>query len=209
MDHNLRDKIWERDKGICQKCKVKLYKTVNTKEEILEDLIEMKEVPVLKWSHECWACGAETFVVTYGGYAANGCNACSFGEVEALDKIVMEKYPFVKRVVRRGENEEIMNTCIKCGANQGDFYLMEELLEMMVDNPDIESKMIDMIIPTSNLKLEDIKIEMGPYEEPIKGVAHVHHKDCNPQNDNPENLILLCNKCHMKAHQELRAISKV
>jgi hypothetical protein len=33
---------------------------------------------------------------------------------------------------------------------------------------------------------------------------HIHHKDNNPQNNLPENLIVLCGVCHKKAHMKVR-----
>ena len=30
----------------------------------------------------------------------------------------------------------------------------------------------------------------------------IHHKDRNPENNNPANLILLCKKCHKKIHDK-------
>jgi 5-methylcytosine-specific restriction endonuclease McrA len=33
-------------------------------------------------------------------------------------------------------------------------------------------------------------------EERYKGWLTVHHKDRNPKNNNPENLIVLCPRCH-------------
>lgn len=33
---------------------------------------------------------------------------------------------------------------------------------------------------------------------------HIHHKDKNPQNNSPENLVVLCGVCHKKAHMKVR-----
>jgi len=33
---------------------------------------------------------------------------------------------------------------------------------------------------------------------------HIHHKDNNPQNNDPKNLIVLCGVCHKKAHMKVR-----
>ncbi len=33
---------------------------------------------------------------------------------------------------------------------------------------------------------------------------HIHHKDNNPKNNLPENLIVLCGVCHKKAHMKVR-----
>jgi 5-methylcytosine-specific restriction endonuclease McrA len=32
----------------------------------------------------------------------------------------------------------------------------------------------------------------------IKSGGHIHHKDRNPNNNNPSNLIAVCAKCHRK-----------
>ena len=36
--------------------------------------------------------------------------------------------------------------------------------------------------------------------EDDQSICHVHHKDGNPYNNHIENLIVLCKKCHAKAH---------
>jgi 5-methylcytosine-specific restriction endonuclease McrA len=35
-----------------------------------------------------------------------------------------------------------------------------------------------------------------------------HHKDENPANNAPDNIEVLCRKCHMRAHKELRQCKK-
>ena len=36
---------------------------------------------------------------------------------------------------------------------------------------------------------------------------HVHHKDKNPLNDSPQNLQVLCSKCHAKVHVKIQTTS--
>jgi len=52
------------------------------------------------------------------------------------------------------------------------------------------------------LTVEDLRIESvkpKPYEEK-KLLGEIHHKDLNWENDNPDNLVLLCYKCHSQIH---------
>lgn len=35
-----------------------------------------------------------------------------------------------------------------------------------------------------------------------KGSLHIHHKDNNHENNNQDNLIVLCANCHMELHQK-------
>jgi len=41
-----------------------------------------------------------------------------------------------------------------------------------------------------------------------KEKLHVHHKDCDKENDNIENLVILCAKCHMAIHKLGKKLTK-
>lgn len=39
-----------------------------------------------------------------------------------------------------------------------------------------------------------------------RGLLHVHHVDCDKQNNDPANLVTLCPPCHMTTHRELGSL---
>ena len=52
MDEKLRRMIWIRDKGICQKCGIKLTETKyppKPKDIASKELSNLKEIPIIKW----------------------------------------------------------------------------------------------------------------------------------------------------------------
>jgi hypothetical protein len=203
MNDKLREEIWQRDKGICQQCKKELFMVVDPYEEVIEDILSMKEIPIFKWSQKCWKCKDETDIVTYDFYAGFNCH---IGDIGKLDKLLMQKYSFVEKVFSKTmELEVITNTCVKCGIIQGNFFIKDDLLNMKSSNINMD-ELIDVFLP-NHLQFEDLpfdKDELKPYQEKMPLIAHVHHIDRNRMNNKQNNLILLCKKCHIKLHSELR-----
>jgi len=202
LTDSLRDQVWARDKGICQRCKVALLDEYNYYEEAVEELAETKEMPIYRWKHECWSCHKETDMVSYDVVFLFD---HSIGDINKLDKILMEKYPFVKeRYSKMQHRMVIANMCIHCGIMQGNFFVTDQLLEKY--NKVGNETLIDMKIPNI-LTPEDIPVEKSDefvMLEKNDNVGHIHHIDCNCENNDLTNLILLCRTCHFKTHAELR-----
>lgn len=203
MKNQLREIIWKRDKGICQKCQKKLFKIVDPYEELIEELLSFKKIDIYKWIKKCWKCNKDTGVVSYE--FAIGYNY-HIGDIKKLDEELMKKYQFVQKVFSKTEQTEVIaNTCTNCNALQGNWFIMEDIIEMRSNSINM-NKLIDLKLP-NNLKFEDLPIdkdELGPFEEKLSLLAHIHHKDRNRNNNKIDNLILLCRDCHIKTHSELR-----
>ncbi|GAG75394.1 unnamed protein product [marine sediment metagenome] len=203
MNYGLRNKVWERDHESCQRCSKILYKieTIEPFKEILEELHDLKEIKIYKWERECWKCKKKTPRVSY--YFSTGFSY-HVGEIEKIDKILMENYPFVKKIYSKTmEQEVIANTCVHCSSLQGNWFIGEEIiLDIMYQGLD---KFLDIKIPNT-LTLEDLPLDkenpmLQPYPD-IKMSGHVHHVDGDRSNNKLENLILLCPSCHKKADIE-------
>jgi 5-methylcytosine-specific restriction endonuclease McrA len=198
----LRAEVWERNKAICQRCKVSLIDKKDYYEEEIEKLKMKKEIPVYKWKHECWSCKKQTDMVSYD---FDFLYCFHIGDINKLDKVLIEKYPFVKEVYSKTMGQMVIgNTCIYCGAYQGNFFVTEQMLDLFNTYGDEEN--IDMQIP-NDLTPDEIPIDKQEdftYYERNENCGHIHHKDCNPNNNQLDNLILLCRKCHFRTHAELR-----
>ncbi|MCK4483016.1 HNH endonuclease [Candidatus Bathyarchaeota archaeon] len=192
MDHKLRYDIWTRDEGVCQNCKRKLSR--DPYEEIIKELSNLKEIPIFKWSKKCWKCQKETPIVSYDftvGFSFH------LGDVEKLDQILMQKYPFVKRTFSKTRREEVIaNTCVHCGSLQGNWFIMEDLINMAYNR---DMKLIDLVL-SNNLTAEDLHINREDCKPTMTSLGHIHHKDGNPRNNDPSNLILFCRDYHAKIH---------
>jgi hypothetical protein len=195
----LRNEVWLRDKGTCQNCDKKLSKIkfFNPYNEVLEELHSLKEILIYRWERNCWKCKRKTPRVSYD-IEVNF--SYHIGDIQKIDEILMEKYPFVKRKVSYTLGEEVIaNICTHCGELQGNFYISEELLNLRYEGID---NFIDIVLP-NNLKIEDLDIDredpMLQEYEVIERFGHIHHIDGDTTNNNLENLILLCPSCHKKA----------
>jgi len=199
MDYELRNRIWVRDRGICQNCKRKLFQ--DPYKVIVEELSTLKGIPIFKWSKKCWKCQRETPIVTYDftvGYSFR------LGDIEKLNKILMQRYPFVKKMLSKTMGTEVIaNTCVHCGSLQGNWFVGEDLIEMATDGVDM-NKLVDLVLP-NNLTFQDLPIEkqeISPFRVRLS-IGHIHHKDGNPKNDDSDNLVLLCRDCHEKIHSRM------
>jgi 5-methylcytosine-specific restriction endonuclease McrA len=73
------------------------------------------------------------------------------------------------------------------------------------NNQIIFESLIDKVLPIT-LTPEDLGItreNSQPYEEIINTFGHIHHIDGNRDNNNLENLTLICPSCHGKTHFEM------
>lgn len=202
MDEKIRNAIWLRDRGICQNCKREVFEIVDPYESVLEELSTLKEIPIFKWSKKCWKCQKVTPIVSYNFVAGYNFH---LGDIEKLDKILMEKYSFVNQAFSKTMGSKVVaNTCIHCGSLQGNWFVMEDLIEITTEGKDME-KSIDLILPNI-LTVEDLSIEkegLRPYKKRLS-IGHVHHKDGNREHNDPDNLILLCRGCHVRIHSRPR-----
>ena len=201
MDDKLRDFVWQRDRGLCQLCGRKLTgkpDSLDLEKRALEELSGLKEIPIYKWIRTCWSCEKKTTVVSYNFAVFNSHH---IGSITKLDEALAEKYSFVKKVYSKTMGREVIaNTCIHCGSLQGNWFVMEDLLELPYE-VDMNS-LIDLNL-TNNLTTEDLHIkveEPRPPKETRLRIGHIHHKDLNWENNDNDNLILLCEDCHFKAH---------
>lgn len=198
MDYELKNRVWSRDNGVCQKCGRKLFR--DPYKTIVEELLALNEIPIFKWSKKCWKCQRKTPIVSYVfsvGYSFN------LGDIEKLDEVLMHRYSFVKRVFSKTRGcEVIANTCVHCGSLQGNFFIVEDLIDMGAEpNGENMSELIDIVLP-NNLAPEDLGFEKGepnPFWSRLPSFGHIHHKDGNQENNNLDNLILLCRNCHARA----------
>jgi hypothetical protein len=127
-------------------------------EAAIEGLKKLKEIPIFKWEKDCWSCHKSTPVVSYNFFAAYD---LKIGDVPKLDEELIKKYAFVKRVFSKTMKEEVIaNTCIHCGALQGNWYIMEDIVEMEAGEIDF-SKMIDTKIK-NNLSIRDLGYSNNP-----------------------------------------------
>ena len=142
------------------KKKQKNTSTTTPYEDLIQEIHVLKDIPVFKWNQECWKCHMQTSVVSYDltlGYDFN------IGDIIKLDEVLMSDYPFVKKVFSKTIDKEVIaNTCIHCGALQGNWYVRDALIDMM--SPcDNMSKLIDKRIP-NNLEFEDLSIDRKELE---------------------------------------------
>ncbi len=205
MNPDIRNNVWQRDKGLCQRCQKPLYflERVDPFEGILEEFSSLTDIPIYRWLRECWRCHKETAVVTYYFAVAYDYH---IGDIEKIDQELMRQYIFVKKVFSNTMDKEVIaNTCVNCGALQGNWFIGMDVLEMLAAGLDM-NKLIEKRLENT-LELKDFpfdKKEFAPYHVEIRLTANVHHIDINPKNDDLQNLVLVCRACHLEVHSEIR-----
>jgi len=140
--------------------KQKNIPTATPYEDLIQEINILKDIPIFKWNQECWKCHMQTSVVSYDltlGYSFH------IGDVLKLDEVLISNYPFVKKVLSKTMDEKVIaNTCIHCGALQGNWYVGDDLFDMKSSGNDI-AKLIDKRIP-NNLEFEDLSINRKELE---------------------------------------------
>ena len=199
MNEKIKDLIWERDRSSCQECGRKLTEKKNYYDEVHSQFIALKEIKIFKWVWPCWKCGEDTPIFTYNFFVGYNFH---IGDVRKLDIVLAEKYPSVKKIITwSGEERTIANVCTCCGALQGNWHVMEKIVEMESDEVNFE-ELVDLVVPNT-FDFEDfVGDEDFETSEQRMSIGHVHHKDRNRDNNDPENLVLLCRDCHFKIHSK-------
>lgn len=181
----------KRDSYVCQKCRKEINiiaEHFDPSKIAMETLSEIKEFKIYLWKQTCWKCMKITPVATYN--FIDGFFNRHIGSIEKIDKCLMKKYPYVRKTYSKTLDEEVIaNTCINCGALQGNYYIGEALLEIELNDKNME-ELVDSTIP-NRLQYEDLGFE----EENENLSGWVCFKDGNVNNKNDENLFLLCTTC--------------
>ncbi len=110
-------------------------------DEFEKNISELKEIRIYKWNKDCWKCYKKTphvsYCLVFQGFVL-GC----IGEVEKLDEILLKEYPFVKRVYSKTQGRKVIgNTCVYCGAYQGNFFIFDEIIHY------VDEENLDKTIP--------------------------------------------------------------
>ena len=203
----LRGEIWGRDEGTCQHCGKLLYQVVvaDQRKEALESALQslVPELPMYRWEKDCWKCKRRTPIVTYHVEADYD---YSIWDQPKLDRILMERYPFVRPQFSHTLGARVVaNSCVNCGAFQGNLQVAEDILELLTDEAGMQG-MVDTWV-ANRLTLNDLAVTReelpGPTEVTLKIplLGHIHHKDRNPENNDLQNLVLLCRGCHRSVHR--------
>ena len=121
-----------------------------------KDITDIKEIKIYKWEFPCWKCGKKTPRVSYSFYYRFD---YSIGNIKKLDQLLLEEYTFIQETFSktRGENV-IANVCIHCGDLQGNWFIMEELMEIVYEF-DME-KIIDkkLIVDLTENDLQNVGV---------------------------------------------------
>ena len=121
--------------------------------EEVENLADLTSIIFYKWEWECWKCKEKTPVASYCFVYIT---VHLLGSVPKLDDLLAQEYSFISKIYRKDlQMDEVANLCIHCGALQGQFYIMEWLMEMIYCNLGTYE---DNIIPLpSPLSMMDIQ----------------------------------------------------
>jgi len=91
-------------------------------------LCHRTKIPIYKLDTKCWKCGEITQHVTYDFDCGESYH---IGGLPLLDKKLMELYPHIKRIYSNMMQQKVIaNTCIHCGSLQGNFFILEELIDI-------------------------------------------------------------------------------
>jgi hypothetical protein len=170
----------------CSYCGKRQYRAALPQKEI--------EIEIWPLTHECYSCHSITPViwVTVKGYdSIVSMDPDSLNDLNLIESIdpnsfkdleikLSELYSSFKKVFKQIKNiEQYGNTCINCGAYQGDFFVFEEYLEYAY-NPELVNIKVIKVTLTDEERL---------HHASYKKVENMHR----PKNSKYE---LLCDDCY-------------
>jgi len=108
----------------CEYCQKPVYQILKPPNEI--------DVEIWTWTMKCWKCQKNTQVVwpnkESSGFYWESLSPQSFIN---LPQVIHEFFPFFKITEKKTQDViEFGNTCTHCGVYQGDWFVVEELLEI-------------------------------------------------------------------------------
>ncbi|MBP2145123.1 hypothetical protein J2129_000577 [Methanofollis sp. W23] len=162
------EKLWRQIHGIkpwdydetCSYCGKREYEILKAPETV--------DVMVWVWNMKCYGCNDITPVVWPVNVDLEPIfESIHFHSFENLPQKISEAYPFFKKVFKKTKNvEDFGNTCTYCGRYQGDWFVMEDYLEIAYT-------------PESAQEQRTIKVDLTPYERlwysGPKKVLNLHH----------------------------------
>ncbi len=165
----------------CTICGKRQFKLVLPPKEV--------EIELWMWYRKCWKCGKVTPVVWISPNAVIGEFNVDPDSFEELQENIAEKYSFFKLTYSKTQGMQVYgNICIHCNAYQGNWYIREDLIEIAYYPEKIKEK------TTVRIRLtEKERFDRAYPEEVIK--LEQHHLSYFP-----EEIILVCRKCHRKIH---------
>ncbi|OYT59552.1 hypothetical protein B6U81_05945, partial [Thermoplasmatales archaeon ex4484_30] len=147
------------------------------------------EIEVWMWHKKCYKCGKETPVVWTSPNTIVGEFNVDPNSFEELPKKISDIYPFFKLTYSNTMKENIYgNVCINCGAYQGNWFVLEESLEIAYETRKIVEKRKLKITLSEQERLE------RAFPEEILSLER-HHISYEP-----EEIIFVCRNCHLKIH---------
>lgn len=122
----------------CDYCKKPVYK--------IEKAPKETNLELWTWTMECWKCKKDTPVVWTNqescDFTWESLNPLTF---KNLPEAIQRKFPSFKIVEKRTMSvTEHGNTCVHCGAYQGDWFIWEDLIELSYSPELVEKHQISI-----------------------------------------------------------------
>lgn len=131
--HQMEPNLYKQRCGHCQK---PVYHIVKAPKEI--------DIEIWSWTTTCWKCKKDTPVVWPSkescGFTWESLNPQTFNN---LPEAIQQLFPFFKITEKKTMGVvEHGNTCSHCGAYQGDWFVIEDLLEISYEPESVEKHQI-------------------------------------------------------------------
>ena len=182
---DLRRLLWERCKGRCESCGTELKRLVPAPRE--------KTLTVEVWDgFPCYRCDHLNRVIALKDDL--GCLVTWLGR-DDIGWALSSRYPFFKKGYSKTVGDSYYaNHCDNCGALQGDWFVIEWLLNRAYE----VAPVLTQVVPYKG-KLSDDQPVYDEFDAP----HDIHHRDGNPANNSLQNLQLVCTICHRRLSREL------
>jgi HNH endonuclease len=179
---------WKRAKGHCEQCGNNLIERsiVNVPAEKIRYFVHL-------WNgHNCWSCHSPGRILEVTDSQNGACRYLDSDNERKLGEAVRKRFPFFRPDYSYTmEMSYYANHCEKCGAMQGDHFLLLWLVESgRGDAPDLVESIPEVVEWESACSYPTRRFL--PFQ--------IHHRNNDPSDAALDNLEILCPPCHRSKH---------
>jgi hypothetical protein len=135
---------WPQMGGICAECKSDVCQYCGKPESRIAKPPKVIDIEIWVWKTCCYACKKPTRVAWPAKDVGNNlAESIDLNSLENLPAIIADKLPFIQKTNKKMQNiEEYGNVCENCSAYQGDWFVLEDCLQLGYFPEEIEERFV-------------------------------------------------------------------
>ena len=184
----IREAVRVRARDKCEDCE----RPLRVEAKVRHRAVVADEVIVRLLPYSCWRCNSTMKAVhTEWGYRGNDLGYILEVTDRDLGEALCSRFPWFKPSFSKTVGYTYYgNRCPQCDALQGHFFVTETAIGHGPDETVAETR----------LPWKIVELEPAWEEARVRRWGHMHHENGDPSDNRPDNILLLCIRCHRRRH---------